>query len=158
MKVSLFITLLLLSPFALSASVFQPDGCEYGVEFPQKPIYQTVTTEYGEHLVALISNDEFFLKAECMPLIDRGSDVDKMRAIMLYAKQNGIQYPTFQQASESLGRIVSVRGTKLVANKHITIRSIWYYGQTSALSIQVGALSPIYPTLEILKFISSVSK
>ena len=62
MKVSLLITVLLLSPFALSAPVFQPDGCEYGVEFPQKPIYQTVTTEYGEHLVASSQMMSFFLK------------------------------------------------------------------------------------------------
>ena len=157
MRISLFIIVFLLSPFVLSASVFQPDECEYSVKFPREPTYQILTAEpYGKYVVALISDDEFFLKAECIHIGEELSTEEHKRALVQYAKNNGIQYPTFEQTSGSLGRISSLRGSKIIANKPFTIGVVLYYGQSSFLSIQVGALSPIYPTLEILKFISSV--
>ena len=158
MKISLFIIVFLLSPFAFSNFVFQPDGCEYSVKFPRKPTFQTLSTEYyGQYQVAAISNDEFFLKAECMKIIDKLSAEDRKRGMVLYAQNNGIQYPSFEQSSGSLGQMNSMRGSKIIANKPVTVGVVIYYGQSSFLSIQVGALSHIYPTKEIIRFLDSVT-
>jgi hypothetical protein len=157
MKIGLFVITLFLSQFTFSGTVFKPHGCEYSVEFPSEPIYRILSTEYyGQYQVALIYSDEFFLKAECMKIIAPLSIDEQKRSVLLHAENNGIQYPSFSQTSGRLGKISSVRGFKTINNKRVTVGVALFYGKTSFLSIQVGALSTMYPTLEITKFIETV--
>lgn len=152
-------------------TVFAPATSDFAVTFSARPTveeFEGITTD-GVHLkgtrAELRTNDSFQrVEVVSMP---RGfsegqtkeSVISKLRD---YAIHNGITAPEFKYEPTTLGRRASMRGTKILDDagklRAVTYENVVYYGDSSILSMYVGAPSESYPTTRIVDFLKSVTK
>ena len=148
-----------------SKTAYIPEGCEYSVEFPGNPKLTTFHVPgLGEIPRAeyVGGSDErgLFLRVECINFPKTQRDLIDNKEYLLnqsaaYAEANGIENAEFHYEDTELGRLVTLRGFKRVAEIPVTYEVHQYLGRRSLLSMYAGGASSHYPQVGVTEFFAS---
>ena len=153
----------------MAGSQFSPPGCEYVVEFPDRPKeynLQKATADgsilplFGAELST--SKGKALIRAECASA--GGNDLSQFtkKAMIGYMEQlaldNGLTRPNFSVENNALGTVGVLTGVKNSERGRMTARIINYIGSSSILTTYIISLSSDFQTKEMLYFSNSVEK
>ena len=165
-RISQFILISIL--YFLSANIsfadytYSPKTCEYQVSFPSTPKIKDVSVENYFHQSATLVLKEIALRASCSIFKDEGVFDVSDKALVDWAKdwtsRMGLTLPEISIENTSMGRLLRIKGSKLLQGEQTIVSALIYHGSYSRLAIVVGAPASIYPTMEIIKFIKTVRK
>ncbi len=139
------------------------DGCEYSVEFPGNPKLTTFHIPgFGEYPSAeyVSGSDGAVFRVECMSFSKTQRDFLDNRKYLLdqaaaFAETNGLGGVEFQYEDTELGRLVTLRGYKRVAETPVTFEVHMYLGRRSLLTMLAGGASSHYPQVGVTEFFAS---
>lgn len=162
----LFATLIFLPMAALRAETFDPNGCDFEIQFPGKPSYDTLYTPIvGKYVRAQLAVGEgssgYLLRAECIPVTGQQYQIMASEKYLLtratnYAKSNGIQHAEYTYANLDFARKVTIRGFKSIGKIPATFEIQMYLGHRSFLTLYAASASRIYPPAGAVRFFKSV--
>ncbi len=152
---------------AIANVVYNPNECEFSVEFPQEPtIYNIIIPEYGE-----VENAEFkggskpetgyFINAECIQVPNNAPILENPKEYLLstvqqYAYSNGIQNAEFRFFEDNKGIGLVMRGYKEINGIPVIYSTMSLLGKKSLMNLRAGAAAKIYPIKEITAFFNSL--
>lgn len=171
------ISILLLHPTFTPISIviagewFQPKNCEFSVEFPGKykiaeiVIPPNVKLQSAEFYGIVDRSSGYVFTAECFAV--SRSDIlkghDNIKSYLLdsaqeYAFANGIQFPEFRHFEDKIGDGILMRGYKTISGQKVIYSTITVIGNSSIISLRVGAPASIFPPPGYSSFIKSVRR
>lgn len=169
----LFIIAFFITPPSVNAGErFQPNGCEFSVEFPGKPkVYDVIIPLVGKVQNAEYrggsgkASDSYFFLVEGMPISRQEifkyhKDIESYlsESAQTYAEANGIQSPEFKYYKDSLGHGIVMRGYKTVSGIRVIYTSMSLLGERSIVFLRAGSAAELFPPPGMVKFMKSVRR
>jgi hypothetical protein len=170
MKRLVAILMLFTSPaLAEKPFVFDSDGTEFSVRFPEKPTIVPSRMKHpsGQEIALTraelkLNADQAFLRAELIPITpgsaDSMTDEEMMAQALAYAEYNGMVYPEVAMLPSSLGRCVSFRAFKDIDGVKVTYENRVCYAERSMVALYAGAKSKNYPPSSVVAFFKSLKR
>lgn len=132
---------------------FSPEGCEFGVAFPDQPKIQTMAAADGaNYLQAELGSGLSYLRAECIPATI--NEEQPVAALKAQATSDGLSNWSVGLGSDG---VAELRGYKDISGKTATYVVRLHHGAKSVLALMVAAPSDTYPTSITQRFIDSVA-
>ncbi|MEQ1845273.1 MAG: hypothetical protein ABL983_06805 [Nitrospira sp.] len=152
-------------------TVFAPANSDFAVTFSARPTieeFEGIATDGGrlKGTRAELRAQDSFQRVEVVSMPRGFSEGETKESVISklrdYAIHNGITAPEFKYEVTTLGKRASMRGTKILDDSEkpraVTYENVTYFGDTSIVSLYVGAPSESYPTTRVLQFLKSVTK
>jgi hypothetical protein len=157
---------------AYAGALFSPRNCEFSVEFPAKPkVQEILVPALGKVQSAELrvgfkdSNSGYVLTAEGYPvsrsdILKQHEDIKSyfFRSLQEYANANGIQSAEFKYFKDKIGEGKYMRGYKNISGQRVIYSTMSVLGDSSILSLRVGAPAQDFPPPGFSAFIQSVRR
>jgi len=142
--------------------IFQPEGCEFSVEFPGQPKIESETEKTFSRHSAFLSKGTSSLGAVCTNFVD-GELLDIPDETLSlwgwrYSESNGIRLPEIKVENTPLGKLVVISGSKLRNNWAYIYKVHAYYGLTSRMTLTISARTKHFPTPASEAFLKSIAR
>ncbi|MDX8411118.1 MAG: hypothetical protein R8K46_04475 [Mariprofundaceae bacterium] len=142
--------------------VFQPEGCEFSVSFPDRPKLITEKSDHYTRQSALLDVRTSSLSAICTTFDKEGPLDFPDETLSLwgwsYAERNGIRLPEIEVKNTPIGKLVIIKGSGLKDNWAYIYKVHAYYGLTSRMTLIISAKTKFYPTRESKAFLRSITR
>ena len=168
---TLFCLIITVSP-AYAGELFNPRNCEFSVEFPAKPkVQEILVPALGKIQSAELrvgakgSTSGYVFTAEGYPV--SRSDILKQHediktyfysSLQEYASANGIQSAEFKYFKDKNGEGMFMRGYKNISGQRVIYSTMSILGDSSILSLRVGAPAQDFPPPGFSPFFQSVRR
>ena len=145
-------------------------GCEFSVEFPDKPTIKTYTSpQIGDYEEALwtsqVPEDSTALRTECIPIPALSEKLTSTNGkqflldlLSKFAHDNGLSAVEYRYALKKIGPTGMARGIKTIQGVPVTFQIVVVGGNSSLITLYAGGRSATFPQREISPFLSSVQR
>lgn len=149
---------------------FHPKGCDFSVEFPDKPTIKVFTLpQIGDYEQALwispVPEDSTALRAECAPFPGLSAQIEGSKAkdfllgqLKTFAESNGLSSVDYHYSLSDAGPTGTARGIKHIQGIPVTYKIVAIAGTSSLLTLYAGGKSETFPQREVSPFLASVKK
>jgi len=142
---------------------FQPEGCEFSVDFPDRP---TLKDESGDNFtrhIAKLDAGNTYLQAACTVFsAEQPLEIPDDETLSLwgwaYASRNNIRLPEIEVKETLIGKLVIIKGSALKDNWAHIFKVHSHLGKTSKITLTASASSEHYPTPELTSFLESIQR
>ncbi len=153
-------------PQVKAAVKFQPEGCEFSVEFPAPPEINLKTVSGSSNLsfqeAKLVTSDDTGIRADCVSIdvqeaAKRAGGTEQLIAALArdVAQQSGLDpYQTTMFSTLPNGALVE--GSKMVMGQRVTYQIKFFFGRQSIFTIYQGSKSSNFPTKSGIEFFETV--
>jgi hypothetical protein len=149
---------------------FNPINCEFSVEFPAAPkVQEILVPALGKIQSAELrvgtkgSTSGYVLTAEGYPvsrsdILKQYEDIKSYfyNSLQEYANANGIQSAEFKYFKDNIGEGMFMRGYKSISGQRVIYSTMSVLGDSSIISLRVGAPAKDFPPPGFSAFFQSV--
>jgi len=141
---------------------FLPEGCEFSAEFPERPKEKGEKGEDHSRYIAFLKEGRSTLRAVCTTFSSEESLDIPDETLSLwgwsYAERNDIRLPEIEVKGTPIGKLVIIKGSRLIDNWAVIFKVHAYYGLTSRMTLTVSIKTKFYPTREGEAFLNSIAR
>lgn len=145
--------------------IFPQSNSEFTVEFPQEPIIKRVRTDFGDADEATVTTDDSVLRAEYAILtaeqiatINNATEDQLTQIYLAVGKMFGYSGVTATISNTNLGKLIKLRGYKVIDGISLMIEHFMYFGKKSAITLVTAGKADNYPTASVYKFLNSLKR